>query len=120
MPQSHKDLFIWKKAMELVTQTYQITTKFPKEETYGLIDQMRRAAISIPSNIAEGKGRRSSKEFRLFLTHARGSLSELETQIQIANNLGYLETVSSESITAKISELGKMSNGFLEAVTARK
>ena len=120
MPQSHKDLIIWKKTMELVTETYQEILKFPKEEVYGLTSQIRRSAVSTPSNIAEGKGRRSSKEFRQFLTQARGSLGELETQIQIAENLGYLEIVGCERLKSKASELGKMLNGFLEAVAVRK
>ncbi|MGB8992007.1 MAG: four helix bundle protein [Desulfobaccales bacterium] len=79
MVMSYKDLVAWKKSMELVTEIYRVTKEFPKEEIFGLISQVRRAAISIPSNIAEGKARLSKGEFRQFLGNARGSLAELET-----------------------------------------
>ena len=94
MGSSHKDLVVWKKAMRLVFNTYQYTKRFPREETYGLAAQMRRAAVSIPSNIAEGKGRYSRKELLQFLVNARGSLLELETQIEIARHLDYLDEVA--------------------------
>ena len=81
MVQSYRDLVAWNKAMELVTEIYRVTKKFPKEELFGLMSQLRRAAVSIPSNIAEGKGRLSKGEFRQFLGNARGSLAEVETQI---------------------------------------
>ena len=91
MVQSYRDLVAWNKAMELVTEIYRVTKKFPKEELFGLMSQLRRAAVSIPSNIAEGKGRLSKGEFRQFLGNARGSLAEVETQILIAQNLSYLD-----------------------------
>ena len=81
MVQSYRDLVAWNKAMELVTEIYRVTKQFPKEELFGLMSQLRRAAVSIPSNIAEGKGRLSKGEFRQFLGNARGSLAEVETQI---------------------------------------
>ena len=87
MSSSHKDLIVWQRAMQLVVDVYRSTKSFPREETYGLISQMRRAAVSIPSNIAEGKGRYSRKELSQFLLNARGSLLELETQIEIARAL---------------------------------
>jgi len=120
MGQSYKDLLVWKKAMGLVTQIYQATQKFPKEEIYGLTSQMRRSAISMPSNIAEGSGRRSSGEFRQFLIQARGSLLELETQIQIAGNLGYLRIQKIEELVSKTAELGRMLNGLLDYINAKK
>jgi four helix bundle protein len=86
----HYNLKAWKESMELVKATYQVTQAFPKEEVFGLISQMRRAAISVPSNLAEGAARSSSREFAQFLSVARGSLSELETQMLIAVDLGYL------------------------------
>lgn len=86
----HKDLDVWKDSIGLVTDIYRATASFPKEEVYGLINQMRRAAVSVPSNIAEGAGRQTNKEFIHFLYVAAGSLSELETQLFIAQNLGYL------------------------------
>jgi four helix bundle protein len=91
MVQSYRDLVAWNKAMELVTEIYRVTRNFPKEELFGLMSQLRRAAVSIPSNIAEGKGRLSKGEFRQFLGNARGSLAEVETQILIAQNLSYLD-----------------------------
>jgi four helix bundle protein len=87
---SHKKLDVWKDSVDLATHIYQITEKFPKAEVYGLTSQMRRAVISVPSNIAEGAARFSPKEFGQFLNIAGGSLSELDTQLEIAYNLGFL------------------------------
>ncbi|MBZ5569502.1 MAG: four helix bundle protein [Acidobacteriia bacterium] len=84
---SYVDLRVWQQAMELACTVYQATAKFPKSELYGLVNQMRRAAVSVPSNIAEGKGHRSNPEFSRFLYHARGSLLELETQTRLAVQL---------------------------------
>jgi four helix bundle protein len=84
MSSSFKDLRVWQEAMKLVYEVYRVTVGFPKHEVYGLTQQMRRAAVSVPSNIAEGKGHRSDREFTRFLFHARGSLLELQTQILIA------------------------------------
>jgi four helix bundle protein len=120
MAQSFKDLLIWKKSMELVTEIYKLTRCFPKEEQYGLTSQIRRAAVSIPSNIAEGKGRKTSKEFHQFLVHARGSLWEVETQLLIAENLGYLTRELGERVEKKTSELGRILSGFLTAVSSRR
>lgn len=93
MVRTHKDLDVWKLGIELVEKIYKATTVFPKEEIYGLTSQMRRAAVSIPSNIAEGAARNSEKEFIQFLYISLGSLSELETQIIIANKIGYLDSL---------------------------
>lgn len=90
MGRSYKDLVAWQKSMDLVTAIYKAAAGFPKDELFGLTSQLRRAAVSIPSNVAEGQGRLSEKEFRHFLGQARGSLMEVETQLQIAANLGYL------------------------------
>lgn len=89
-PKNHKDLEAWKQSMDLVDAVYRTTKTFPAEELYGLTNQMRRAAVSIPSNIAEGAARASKKEFTQFLYIALGSLSELETQTTISKRLGYL------------------------------
>ena len=91
----HKDLDAWKQAMVLVEDIYKLTAAFPKEEVYGLTAQMRRAAVSVPSNLSEGSGRKSSKEFLNFLSISLGSLAELETQLHIVSRLGYakVETV---------------------------
>ncbi len=89
-PKSHKDLKVWKESMTLVIGVYRISQSFPKHEVYGLTSQMRRAAVSIPSNIAEGAGRKSNKEFMRFLYISLGSLAELETQLDIALRLEYI------------------------------
>jgi four helix bundle protein len=96
-------LEIWKISMNLTTKIYKLTETFPKEEIYGLISQIRRCAVSIPSNIAEGKGRRTNKDFINFLYIAKGSLNELQTQIIISNNLGYINEEETSQII-KISE----------------
>jgi four helix bundle protein len=112
MSSSHKDLIVWQRAMQLVVDVYRSTKSFPREETYGLISQMRRAAI--PSNIAEGKGRYSRKELSQFLLNARGSLLELETQIEIARALSYLADRDVEALTSRSSEVGRLLNGMLD------
>ena len=86
-----KELLVWKKSIELVTEIYEITAAFPSEEKFGLVSQVRRAAVSIPSNIAEGNARRSSADYIQFLKIARGSGAEVETQIVISKNLGFIE-----------------------------
>src|ERR1700752_2982669 len=90
MSQSYRDLVAWKKAMALARLVYEVTSGFPKSETFGLMSQMRRAAVSIPSNIAEGQARHSKREFTHFLRNTRGSLAELETQTLLSKDLGYL------------------------------
>ena len=107
---------VWDKAMNLVSEVYRLTSDFPKEEIYGLTNQMRRCAVSVPSNIAEGKGRHTNGEFRQFLIQARGSLLELETQIQISQNLSFLKSEKSEELKNKASEVGRMLNGLIEAI----
>ena len=96
---THKDLVVWNKSMELVIATYKLSSKFPEEEKFGLSSQMRRAAVSIPSNIAEGAARNSTKEYIRFLYIALGSLSELETQFLISNRLEYLNDLLEDAIT---------------------
>lgn len=111
----YKDLVVWQKAMELVTAIYRATQTFPKEELYGLTSQLRRAAVSVPSNIAEGQGRLTRGEFRQFLGQAKGSLSELETQLLIAHNLGYLQ--DSSVLLAQKTEIARLLNGLLNSLT---
>jgi four helix bundle protein len=101
-PSSFQDLRIWQESMDLAVESYSATSGFPKQETYGLISQMRRAAVPVPSNIAEGKGHRSDPEFVRFSFHARGSLPELQTQILLARRLLYL----SEEKSAELSRAG--------------
>lgn len=95
---SFRDLHVWQKAMALAKSVYCVVKYLPREETYGLSDQMRRAAVSIPSNIAEGQARQTKKEFLQFLWIARGSSAELETQLQLAIDLGYLDGVPEEQM----------------------
>jgi four helix bundle protein len=116
MGQGYRDLVAWQKAMELVTGIYRATQTFPAEERYGLVSQMRRAAVSIPSNIAEGHGRQSPGEFRQFVGHARGSLSELETQIEIAAKLTLLSPPTAEQLLMQASEVGRILNGLLTSL----
>jgi four helix bundle protein len=109
---------VWQKAMDLVTAVYQITASFPKEELYGLISQLRRAAVSIPSNIAEGQGRRGKAEFRHFLRQASGALMELETQVMIAERLCYISPESASHVLHGSAEVGRILNGLINSLTA--
>ena len=115
MSGTYRDLEVWRSAMELVEDIYRITRTFPKEETYGLTIQLRRAAGSGPSNIAEGKGRSSEKELSQFLCHSRGSLFEIETQIDLASRLGYLDKQQAALVLRKVSRVGQVLNGLLRA-----
>jgi four helix bundle protein len=110
---SYKELIVWQKSIQLVTDIYKLTKTFPKEEIYGLASQMQRAVVSIPSNIAEGNDRNSSKEFSQFLRIARGSLAELETQIIISEKLGYTDKGQITPILNSCYEIGRMINGLL-------
>lgn len=106
-----QDLRVWQEAIRLTEEIYRATAEFPKHELYGLASQMRRAAVSVPSNIAEGKGHHSTPDFVRFLLHARGSLLELQTQVVIARRLQYLSEV-------KFSELGQIGDGVGRALNA--
>jgi len=117
MGRSYKDLIAWQKAMELVTNTYAATASFPRDELFGLTSQLRRAAVSIPSNIAEGQARLTSSEFHHFLGQARGSLMEVETQLQIARNLGYLSEDKTAGLLDSCAEVGRVLNGLLASVS---
>jgi four helix bundle protein len=117
MGRPYKDLVAWQKAMDLVTATYRATAGFPRDELFGLTAHLRRAAVSIPSNIAEGQGRLSEKEFRHFLGQARGSLMEVETQLQISENLGYLRKEDTASLFQSCAEVGRILNGLPASVS---
>lgn len=110
--QPFKQLIAWQKAMDMVVAVYKATRSFPKEELYGLTIQLRRAATSVPSNIAEGQGRASTGEFKHFLGTAYGSLCEVETQIEIATRLGYLGHESSKTLNDLTAEVGRIINGL--------
>ena len=115
---SYRDLRVWQLAMQVVATVYEQTRCFPKHEIYGLTSQMRRAAVSIPSNIAEGKGRSSDRDRAHFFCQARGSLLELETQILIAQQLEYLSGSESEKLIVNTSQLGRMLNTS-DSITTR-
>ena len=115
---SHRDLIVWRKAMDLVVLVYKATESFPKHELYGLTSQIRRAASSIPANIAEGQGRRSKTEFRQFLGNARGSLLELDTHLELALRLNYLTPSQYERIYGQVEEVGRILNGFMRSLTS--
>jgi len=114
--QSYKDLEVWQKAVDLVTSVYVVTKQFPKEELYTLTSQIRRAAISIPSNIAEGRGKRSTRDFMRYLNIAYGSAAELETQLVIARNLDYISQKTVEPLFEKIARINRMINGMLSGL----
>ena len=114
--QSFRDLLVWKRSIQLATATYQLTRDFPREEIYGLTSQMRRAAVSVASNIAEGQGRLSTGEFQQFLGMARGSTFELQTQLEVARSLGMGSTILISEAEALSLEVGKMINGLLKSL----
>jgi four helix bundle protein len=116
MGKSYRELVASQKAMQFVTEVYQATKQFPQDELYGLTSQLRRAAVSVPSNIAEGQARFSSREFHHFLSHARGSLVEVETQLMIAQNLDYLPPRQGQPLLLQAAELGKILNGLIASV----
>ena len=113
MATTHKDLEVYKSSIAFVTQVYTCTTSFPKEEMFGLVSQLRRAAVSIPSNIAEGAARKGNNEYIHFLYIALGSKAELETQMLIAFNLHFLDESTFQNLSAKVEEIGRMLSGLI-------
>ena len=116
----YKDLIVWQKAIDLSLEVYRLVKLLPKIETYGLADQMRRAAVSIPSNIAEGKGRNSAREFVHFLSIARGSQKELETQIYLCTRLEYFTEEDASTAFNLCEEVGKMLNALIIKLQSHK
>ena len=116
MVQSFRDLIVWQRSIQLTVAIYRLTQKFPREEVYGLTSQIRRSAISVPSNIAEGQGRLSTGEFRQFLGIARGSNSELQTQLEIARVLGIGDSKLIDEAESLSHEVGKMIFALLESL----
>lgn len=114
MAQHYRDLIAWQKAMELVAHVYRITKDFPDDERFGLVSQMRRCAVSVPSNIAEGQARNTQGEFKQFLGIARGSVAELTTQILIAEKLGYLGTP--DQTISQAEEVGRILSGLIKSL----
>jgi four helix bundle protein len=119
-PQSYHDLLVWQKGMELAKMIYQLTAEFPAAEKFGLMSQMRRAAVSVPSNIAEGQARHTTGEFVQFISHAEGSVAELDTQITLASELGFVSDSSAASALELILELRRMLNGLRRVVSGLK
>ncbi len=113
---THHDLEVWKQSISLVTEIYECTKKYPQIEQYGLTNQIRRSAVSVPSNIAEGAGRSSTKEFAHFLSIALGSLTELETQLIISKNLVFLEKDTFEHLMEQIIAIRKMIVGLKKSI----
>ena len=115
---SYKDLQVWQKAIELVKKVYLVTKAFPNDEMYGLINQMRRSAVSIASNIAEGKSRQTKKEYIRFLYITIGSTAELETQVIIAHELKYIDKRTTEQISEHIDHIGRMTRNLISSLQA--
>src|SRR5215212_1427674 len=119
MADSFRDLVVWQKAMALATEVCRITESFPRSETYGLASQVQRAAVAVPSDIAEGKGRLSKKEFVQMLSKARGSLHETDTQLEVGRNLGYLDEEVFAQLTEQCGEVGRLLNGLIRSIQAQ-
>ena len=116
----YRDLQVWQKALDLVDQSYRMSRDFPQYEIHSLTNQLRRAAVSIPANIAEGRGRRHANEFLQHLGIASGSLAELETLVLIAARLGYLQETDCCALLDRASEIGKMLHGLKAAISREK
>jgi four helix bundle protein len=117
MDKPHKKLNVWQVSMKLATEIYRITKAFPPDERFGLVQQMRRASVSIPSNIAEGAARQGKKEFRNFLSVAQGSLSELDTQLELSVLLGFLEEKEYEEVSNSMIMIDKMLTSLIRSLT---
>ena len=118
--QGYQDLVVWQKAMELVTAVYRVTRDWPREEQYGLTSQVRRAAVAIPSNIAEGHGRSGRREFAHHVSIAYGSLCELETQLLIAERLDFSDAKATESLINRIADVRRLTSGLLRSLQTSK
>lgn len=116
---SYRDLVVWQNAIKLTKAVYQLTQKFPKQETYALADQIRRAAVSVPSNIAEGQARKSPGDFKRFLHIALGSLAEVDTQLILAQEFGYLSEADVAGMDEQIQELRKKLYALINSLPTR-
>jgi four helix bundle protein len=116
MSASFKDLRVWQEAVKFTVAVYRATSQFPRHELYGLSQQLRRAAVSVPSNIAEGKGHRSDREFGNFLLHARGSLLEVQTQVMIAQQLQYMGSEEAQDLLASADVIGRSLNSLINSL----
>jgi four helix bundle protein len=113
---SFRDLIVWQKAMKLARVAYLLTNSLPEKEAYGLVNQIRRAAVSVPSNIAEGHGRLTDLQFRHFLGNARGSLYELQTQIELARDLSFLDAEAVRKFMEQATEVARLINGLITSM----
>ena len=120
MDKPHKRLEVWRQSMDLTINIYRTTEKFPSQELYGLTNQLRRAAVSIPSNIAEGAARQTKKEFTNFLHIAQGSLSELDTQLDLARRLEYLKDNARNTFDTQMAQIDKMLTGLIRHLSNNK
>jgi four helix bundle protein len=116
LSESYRDLIAWQKAMALVTRVYEVTEPFPRREIFGLTRQVRDAALSVPSNIAEGKGRQTKKDYVQFLYRARGSLFETQTQLEAARNLEFLPRETFAKISEEAQEVGRVLDGLIKSI----
>ena len=116
----YRDLVLWQRAIELAADVHQVTLKLPRHETFGMAAQIRRSAVSIPSNIAEGSGRRTTREFIAFLHIARGSLSELKTQLFLAQRVGYLDDADVTTTDSLSDEVGRLLNAVIRGLRRRQ
>ena len=117
---SHRDLVVWQKGMDLVTEVYRLTQKFPDAERFGLVSQLRRASVSVPSNIAEGYGRGSTADYIRFLRSSRGSLYEVDTQLLLAARLGFIAQSDYEGILERINECGRMLAALIRTLNEKE
>jgi four helix bundle protein len=113
---SFRDLKVWQFGIEISLEVYRVTSEFPQHELYGLTNQLRRAAVSVPSNIAEGQARKSNKELARYVNIAKGSLAEIETQLIIADKLGYLENGQADALLTMTDEESRMLSGLLSSL----
>lgn len=117
---SYRDLEVWRQSMDLVKRIYQVTQKFPSDERFGLTNQLRRASVSIPSNLAEGHARFGSGEFSRFISIAMGSVAEVETQILLSSELGHIKEDLSGELLADLDAIGKMLRGLAKSIAKRR
>lgn len=115
---NHRELQVWQKAMQVTENIYKVVRLLPKDETYALSDQMRRAAVSIPSNIAEGNARGTNKETIHFLYIAQGSRAEVETQLELCFRIGYIDKDTLDNVIAQLQEIGRMISGLIKSLTS--
>ncbi|WP_420472340.1 four helix bundle protein [Brevundimonas sp. FT23042] len=120
LPRSHRDLKVWQISLDVTEALYRLTADWPKHEQYGLVSQVRRAAVSVPANIAEGAGRRTPGEFVHFVGIARGSLAELETLLIVARRLDYVDEPTYRAVLNDLLELGRMATGLLRSLEERR